>query len=200
MRVNPKWYLILQVVRELNDRRYALSVGRTLFQKICYVLTRNGVNTGFRFSKGAYGPFSAQVKNSITALANANLIREKQSGKMISLRVPDEVQIYKEKFSKEEWLAVQKTVDLFARVKSTEQAEMVATVLFSYDELKKHQSNISDKEVYDEVMDWKPHWKTTKKFEVCDAIQNLAMLSFMDISCTDAFLKTLEEFQYAYLG
>ena len=94
MIVNPKWYLILQVVRELNDRRYALSVGRTLYPKICYVLTRNGV----------------------------------------------------------------------------------------------------------EVMDWKLHWKTTKKFEVCDAIQNLAMLSLMDISCTDAFLKTLEEFQYAYFG
>ena len=85
--INPKWYLILQVVKSLNERQYALKVGRTIYQKICYVLTRNGVNTGFVFSKGSYGPFSSQVKDSITTLANANLIVEKQLGKMISLSV-----------------------------------------------------------------------------------------------------------------
>lgn len=81
LKINPKWYLILLVVRELNERKYALKVGRTIYQKICYVLTRNGVNTGFIFSKGSYGPFSSQVKDSITALANANLIVEEQLGK-----------------------------------------------------------------------------------------------------------------------
>ena len=57
-KVNPKWYLILQVVRELNERKYALMVGRTIYQKICYVLTRNGVDTGFAFSQASYGPYS----------------------------------------------------------------------------------------------------------------------------------------------
>lgn len=47
-------------------------------------------------------------------------------------------------------------------------------------------------------MDWKPHWKTTKEFEVCDAIQNLAMLSLMDISCTDEFQSILKSLQYEY--
>ncbi len=98
-RVNIKWYLILQVVRELNERKYALMVGRTIYQKICYVLTRNGVDTGFVFSKGSYGPSSPQVKESITALANANLIVEKQLGRMISLSVSDGVEIHKDKFS-----------------------------------------------------------------------------------------------------
>ena len=133
-KINPKWYLILLVVKKLNERKYALKVGRTIYQKICYVLTRNGVDTGFSFSKGSYGPFSSQVKDSITALANANLIIEKQLGKMISLNVSDGFEFHKEKYTDEELNAVKKTNDLFGRVKSTEQAEMIATVLYSYDQ------------------------------------------------------------------
>lgn len=190
-RVNPKWYLILQVVRELNDRKYALKVGRTMFQKICYVITRNGVDTGFKFSQGSYGPFSSQVKDLITALANANLIVEKQLGRMISLSVDESVEIYKEDFSKDEWKAVQQTVDLFGRVKSTDQAEMIATVLYSYDTLAERGAVVSDKDVYDYVLNWKPHWKTEKEFELCDTIHNMAMLSLVNITCSRQLMDTM---------
>lgn len=98
MPVNHKWHLILQVIRELDTREYALKVGRTIYQKICYVLTRSGVDTGFVSSKGEFGPYSAQAKEAITALANANLIMEKQLGRMISLSIPDDVVIEREKF------------------------------------------------------------------------------------------------------
>lgn len=182
LRVNPKWYLILQVVRELNNREYVLKVGRTIFQKICYVLTRNGVDTGFVFTKGEFGPYSVQVKEAITVLANANLIVENQLGRMISLNVSDDVNIEKKQFSEDEWIAVQKTVDLFGRVKKTEQAEMIATVLYSYDELQKKQENVSDKDIYDFILDWKPHWQGDKEFEICNSIHNLAMLSLMHIA------------------
>lgn len=189
--INPKWYLILQVVKELNERKYALKVGRTIYQKICYVLTRNGVDTGFSFSKGSYGPFSAQAKDSITALVNANLIVEKQLGRMISLRVADNVEIHTEKFTEDELNAVSKTVDLFGRVKSTDQAEIIATVLYSYDQLVQGKTDISDKDVYDYVLDWKPHWKAEKEFELCDTIQNMAMLSLMDVKCSGELLDTM---------
>lgn len=191
LKINPKWYLILLVVRELNERKYALKVGRTIYQKICYVLTRNGVNTGFIFSKGSYGPFSSQVKDSITALANANLIVEEQLGRMISLNVCDGVEIHKEKFTDEEIVAVKKTVDLFGRVKSTEQAEMIATVLYSYDQISKEKRVISDKDVYDYVLDWKPHWKEEKEFELCETIQNMAMLSLMKVSYSGELMDTM---------
>lgn len=191
LKINPKWYLILEIVRELNERKYALKVGRTIYQKICYVLTRNGVNTGFVFTQGSYGSFSAQVKESITALANANLIVEKQLGKMISLSVSDNVRISKDDFSKEEWDAMKRTVDLFGRVKSTEQAEMIATVLYSYDRLNEKEKNISDKDVYEYVLRWKPHWKTEREFELCDTIQNMAMLSLMNINYSGDLMDTI---------
>lgn len=190
-KVNPKWYLILQVVKELNERKYALKVGRTIYQKICYVLTRNGVDTGFTFTKGSYGPYSAQVKESITVLANANLIVEKQLGKMISLSVSDGVEFHKEKFSDAELDAVRKTVDLFGRVKSTSQAEMVATVLYAYDQLHMNKENISDKDVYDYVINWKAHWERDREFELCDTIQNMAMLSLMNIQFSGQLMNTV---------
>lgn len=190
MKVNPKWYLILETVRELNGRAYSLKVGRTIYQKICYVLTRNGINTGFTFVKGSYGPYSASVKDSITALANANLIIEQTLGRMVSLSVNEDVAIKEEDFSQEEWNAMKKTVDLFGRIKSTEQAEMVATVLFAYDELNSVEKEISDKDVYDFVMSWKPHWKKEKDFEVCDTIHNLAMLTLIFVTHSKLLLDT----------
>jgi appr-1-p processing protein len=190
LKVNPKWYLILEAVRELNGRTYSLKVGRTIYQKICYVLTRNGVKTGFTFSKGSYGPYSTSVKDSITALANANLIIEQSLGRMVSLSVPENVVIHKEKFSEEEWLAMKKTVDLFGRIKSTEQAELIATVLYAYDVLTCEKKEISDKDVYDFVMSWKPRWEQEKNFEVCDTIHNLAMLTLISVTHSKLLLDT----------
>ena len=108
---------------------------------------------------------------------------------MISLCVADGVEIHKEKFTYEEWEAVRKTVDLFGRVKCTEQAEMIATVLYAYDELAKAKTAVSDKEVYDAVFEWKRRWKDDKEYEVCNTIQNLAMLSLIRVSCSKELMK-----------
>ena len=86
---------------------------------------------------------------------------------------------------------MKQTVDLFGRIKSTEQAEMIATVLYSYDELKSIKKIISDREVYDRITAWKPHWKKNKEFEVCDTIQNLAMLSLISVEYTNSLMNTL---------
>ena len=39
------------------------------------------------------------------------------------VKIGDNMVIQKDKFSQDEWLAMEKTVDLFGRIKSTEQAE-----------------------------------------------------------------------------
>lgn len=150
--VNPKWYLILETVRELNDRTYSLKVDRTIYQKICYVLTRNGIDTGFIFTKGSYGPYSKQVEESLTMLENTSLITEQNLDKMVYLSVCDNVVVHKEKFSPEEWKVMEQTVDLFGRIKVVGQAEIVATVLYAYDELKTYKRTITDKDIYDYIM------------------------------------------------
>lgn len=86
---------------------------------------------------------------------------------------------------------MKKTVDLFGRIKSTDQAEMIATVLYSYDELNNGKQEIRDKDVYDYVMSWKPHWKIEKNYEVCDTIHNLAMLSLISVTHSNLLLDTV---------
>ena len=129
-------------------------------------------------------------QKSIIALVNANLIIEQNLVKTISLRVCDDVIFSKDKFSPEEWAAMKKTADLFTRIKSTQQAEMIATVLYSYDELKTHKGTISDKDVYDHIMVFKPHWRIEKEFEVCDTIHNLAILSLISVEYTNSLMDT----------
>ena len=184
--LNSKWYLILQSIRELNEKKYSLKVGRTIYQKLCYVLTRNGIETGFIFTKQAYGPFSIEAKNSITILANANMIKELQLGEMFNITVPESVKINKNDFADKEWKAMKEAVDLFSRIKNTSQAEMIATVLFAYDQLKLSKKTVSDSNIYEYVLNWKPHWGE-KNFELKDSIQNLAMLNQMTIYHEETF-------------
>ena len=68
--------------------------------------------------------------------------------------------------------------DLLSRIKSTDQAEMIATVLFSYDALQKSEQP-TEQSVYDHVMEWKPRWRGTKDTEVQAAICDLSSLGWM---------------------
>ncbi len=180
-KINPNWYLMLYVVNELENKRYSLNVGRTIFQKICYVLTRTGVNTGFSFTKGCYGPYSPQIREAITILSNANLMHETSIGQMMKMTVTDEFVFDKCSFSTQDINAADKTIDLFSRVKNTDHAEMIATVMYSYDVLAAKNTTVYDKDVYKFVMDWKKHWEPDKKEAVCDAILNLMVLGWINV-------------------
>ena len=176
---NKYWLLLLYVVQRLNHDRYALSVGRTIFQKVCFVLTRTGIPTGFRFAEGHYGPYSAEVKDAILALSNANLMTEKSTGKMVETIVSPSFDLPKEEFTLDELLRAEKAIDLMSRVRNTDQAEMIATVLFSYDELLEKQTKVTDVQILEHVLKWKPRWQVEKSEEVVDAIVQLSMLGWI---------------------
>lgn len=143
------------MVRQVNVQRYALHVGRVIFQKICYVLTRSGIKTGFSFAKASYGPYSAQVKNCVTALSNANLMIETQrdDSKRVEVYTTPDFVFDPKLYSSEELQCLDKTVDLFCRIKNTSQAEMMATVMFSYDELCKKMNQVTELDVFNDVLD-----------------------------------------------
>ncbi len=178
---NNKWLLILEVVDQINKQQYSLHVGRVIFQKICYVLTRSGVETGFTFTKVNYGPYSAQVKDSIMALSNANLMIETQNHgqKMVETHVTKNFVFDKALYSDEELQCLEKTVDLFCRIKNTNQAEMMATVMFAYDELKKVNNIVTEQDVFNYVLDWKKHWTNEKEDEIKSTIRNLLILGWI---------------------
>jgi O-acetyl-ADP-ribose deacetylase (regulator of RNase III) len=85
--LKPEWVVLMEILRELEAQPYANPVGRTVFQKISYVITEMGVPTGFQFNKGSYGPFSQDVKLALHGFANRNWLNEQHLGRMIALRV-----------------------------------------------------------------------------------------------------------------
>jgi uncharacterized protein YwgA len=64
---------LLEVLYRLEKQPYANPVGRTIFQKICYTMTEQGIKTGFNFKQSSYGPFADEVKLALSTFANAIL-------------------------------------------------------------------------------------------------------------------------------
>lgn len=183
---------LLEVLYRLERQPYANPVGRTIFQKICYTMTEQGINTGFHFKQSSYGPFSDEVKNALSAFANANLIYETQLGAMTALKIGPEYHSLRQNFEKELHCflpKIDKTVDLFSRIKNTQQAEEVTTVFYAVRELKKQlvDGNVTERDVYDYVLKWKKHWDTSEKHDaIASAIRNLAMLSWVKVQFSNS--------------
>lgn len=193
-KLNPAWLTLLEVVAELGKQPYANPVGRTIFQKIAYILTEQGVETGFHFGQGSYGPFSPELQEAVKVFANTNLIEEHTLGRMTAIRVGPEYTALRERYA--DVLAgyqrkIDKTVDLFSRIKSTEQAEEVTTVLYAARKLKQsgEAEAVSEQDLYQYIIDWKKSWdKDDKRKAVGVAIRNLEMLSWLRLQYSDALL------------
>lgn len=177
--INKYWCLILYVIKKLNQDKYSLNVGRIIFQKICYLLTYVGIPTGFKFVEGSYGPYSNEAKEALTALSNANLMTERKLGQMVETVVSPNFKLDLSNYSQEEINKADRAFDLLSRIRSTEQAEVIATVLFSYDELKDSNHAVTEKQIFDHVIGWKPHWKGEKEESIKNVIGSLSMLGWM---------------------
>jgi O-acetyl-ADP-ribose deacetylase (regulator of RNase III)/uncharacterized protein YwgA len=190
-KLNPNWLVMLEIMDQLEQQPYAPKVGRTIFQKICHAITALGVETELDFKKASYGPFSEQVQKLLGTLANANLIQEVQLGRMNHLKTGPEYEKAREKHRDILILnrsKIEKTVDLFSRIKNTEQAEEVATVFFAVSKLKEEQrvQIVPEREVFDFVLAWKKAWNTEEKKEsIASAIRNLAMLGWIRVSLSE---------------
>jgi uncharacterized protein YwgA len=189
--LKPEWIVLMEVLRDLEAQPYANPVGRTIFQKISYVVTEMGVPTGFHFDKGSYGPFSGDVKLALHDFANRNWLNEQQLGRMIALRVAPQYEKernqYKQQIDRYQ-RKIDKTVDLFSRIKSTEQAEEVLTVFFAARQLKsKRNGDITEQDLQDYILDWKKSWRTDEKREaVASAIRNLILLGWLQLRISEA--------------
>lgn len=165
-KVKQGWVALLEVLWLLEKQPYAAPVGRVTFQKICYTLTELGIETGFHFKQGAYGPYAPEVKEALAVFANANLAREQQMGSMIAMKTGDQYEPYRQghrDYLKTVEKKIDKTVDLFCRIKNTEQAEEVATVFFAVRELKKEKTSIAEQDVFDYILKWKKTWNSPEK-------------------------------------
>lgn len=192
-KLRPEWAALVEVLYELEQQPYANPVGRTIFQKICYILTKQGVDTGFQFERNSYGPFAGEVKEAINVLANSNWVTEKQIGQMTALRVGPEYAKAREKLTEELkpfQRKIDKTVDLFSRIKNTDQAEEVATVIFAVQNLKQERKpeEVSEAELFTYILEWKKLWKkdVSKQKSLAEAIRNLEMLGWVKLRFSES--------------
>lgn len=194
-KANPNWVALVEVLRGLQSQPYANPVGRTIFQKIAYVLTEMGVPTGFEFGKGSYGPFSGDMKIALHDFANRNWVQEVSLGKMIAYHVGPQYDADRRKFGNEldvHRKKIDKAVDLFSRIKSTEQAEEVATIIYACRWIKARRSGevVTEQKILDYVLDWKPAWRADDKREaVAGAIRNLVLLNWVRAEISEEMIE-----------
>jgi O-acetyl-ADP-ribose deacetylase (regulator of RNase III)/uncharacterized protein YwgA len=183
-RIKPGWIAVIEVLRRIQQEKYHWPIGRTTFQKILYVANREGIPTDLIHVKGSYGPFSKDVKSVEAKLVNNGLLRVERIGQMFKIQVGptfnDASEAYQEYLDKWE-TEIEKVADLFRRL-DTEQAEIVATVLFITDELSTtKKKNPSEEDVLENVMKWKERRKPPlSQTEVAETIRSLAALDWLN--------------------
>ena len=191
-KLKPDWVALMEVLRDLQAQPYANPVGRTIFQKICYVVTEMGVPTGFAFSKGSYGPFSDDVKLALHDFANRNWVSEQPLGRMLALRVGGQYEKDRARFAEHiqrHQKKIAMAVDLFSRIKSTAQAEEVMTVLYASRELKQARParELDEQQLYDYILEWKKSWNSDeKKQALASTIRNLVLLGWMRVQISES--------------
>lgn len=191
---NSEWAVLVEVLRRVGSQPYANPIGRTIFQKVCYVLTEMGVKTGFKFGKGSYGPFASEVNSAIHALANKNWLVEEQLGRMNAMRAGPQYEKERAKFAdtlKQHQAKIEMATDLFSRIKSTQQAEEMFTVLFASRQLKNGNSSaaVSEEQLFQYILDWKKSWRTEDKRQgLARAIRNLVMLGWIKLKFSESLV------------
>lgn len=183
--IKPGWVALVEILKRIEDQPYHHPVGRTIFQKIAYVATEEGIPTELHYAKGSYGPFSSTVKKAVTGLVNNGLIREKRLGQMFSVTVgptyEDAAKSYSEQIAA--WQpAIDKVVDLFMRT-DTNEAEIVASVLFITRELSQAlRGKPTEQAVLDACLDWKRRRRPPlSPRDVGSTIRNLAAIGWIDV-------------------
>ena len=188
-KLNPKWLLALQIVKYLSKSEYNVKVGRIVFQKLCFVLSRYGIDLGLEFTKGVYGPYSKDIKDMITILSNNNLIYEKQVGKNITLHVSDNFKIDKSLYTPKEMNICNQVYLIFKGIRNASQAEIVSTILFSYDELSKEYKTITEDMLYQYVYKWKQnHNNFSDELVIRDFIKSLCFDHMINIDYSKDFI------------
>ena len=186
---NPAWVGLVEILYRIEKQPYHRPVGRTVFQKIAYVATQQGLPTGFNYQKSSYGPFSKELKLAESKLVNNNLLQEERFGKMFEVKVGPGFDVARRRYKsllEKHASVIEKTTDLFMRVDTT-QAETLATVIFTATKLKQSgKSPVSEMDILEAVMKWKQQRRPPlDKTTVASTIRNLGMLHWLDVQPDD---------------
>ncbi|MFZ5800060.1 MAG: type II toxin-antitoxin system antitoxin DNA ADP-ribosyl glycohydrolase DarG [Candidatus Omnitrophota bacterium] len=195
--IRPEWVALVDIINRIEAQPYHWPIGATMFQKVAYIATEEGLNTGFEYRKGSFGPYASEVKSMISRLVNNGLIIEERLGRMLRIRpgktFEDARKAYEKDLKPLEGI-ISKTTDLFLRL-NTHQSEVVATVVFAERQLRYKPKTVpSERQVFNDVMKWKIRRRPPlSEEEVADTIRNLAALGWLNVTASDDLPVSKEE-------
>ena len=182
-KLNPAWIALAEVVYRIEQQKYHMPVGRTIFQKIAYVATALGLPTELNYVRASFGPYCRELDGVKKRLANAGLIQEQKRGKMYRVLPGLDYSCARDKYSEDikKWDdLIDKATDLFLRL-DTHKAEVVATVLFIEKEFNQ-KGDMKEQDVLNEAMKWKQKRKPPiNENEVAETIRNLGVLGWFNL-------------------
>jgi uncharacterized protein YwgA/O-acetyl-ADP-ribose deacetylase (regulator of RNase III) len=185
--IDPAWIALVEILSRVLEHRYHWPVGRTMFQKMVYVATKEGLPTKAEFVKGSYGPFSPQVKGMLARLVANGLVTERQEGRMFSLETGQSFPQARHTYASEmhQWnRIIGKAADLFKRV-DTEMAEIVSTILFSSSEFEQRKLTPTDAMIVDAVLEWKQRRRPPlDRSSIIGTVHDLAALGWLEFTPT----------------
>ncbi|MBP3871759.1 MAG: hypothetical protein J6E46_12390 [Faecalicoccus sp.] len=99
------------------------------------------------------------------------------------MSVSDSFVLHVQDYSQQDRNNAYKTLNLFRRISDTNQAELVSTIIYSYDELKKTKESVTENEVFQYIANWKKRYNTKDEE---DRIRELSKrLTSMDLIQVD---------------
>lgn len=184
-RIGASWLALVDIVRRLHDEPHHWPVGRTSFQKMAYIANEEGIPLELSFKRGSYGPYSPDLRSSLTRLQNNGLISERRSGSMFEVLIGPTFHAAVRTRANEvrQWDAIaRKVADLFMR-SNTRRAEVIATVIFVAKELREAESRKpTEREILDEALAWKQRRRPPfDQEELAQTIRSLAARKWLDI-------------------
>lgn len=118
----------------------------------------------------------------ITVLSNNNLIHETVVGKSIVISITSEFKFDKDIYSKEDNENLFKTYWLFKRIKDASQAELITTILYSYDQLSSSNDTVCEDQVFNYIADWKKRFDNKRnENEIRELIRYLTYRNFINV-------------------
>lgn len=138
---------LIKIICEKIDRP-----GKKVLQKLVYLIEREGLDLGFDYSIYYYGPYSAQLDDTLYRLqlqGIVNIVPEK-SKHTIYFNEFDNEKDEEQIFSAEEKKIIEEVIERFGS-KSANELELITTADFVFQQLKENYPAVSETEIVEKV-------------------------------------------------
>lgn len=162
------WMAALEVMSQMER------TDRAAFSRICYLLTRLGLRTGFAYMRGSGEPCAAGVADALTYLESIRMISEDPDdpdGR--GLLVTDRFAMAEEEMNAWECGAIEQVRNM------TDRLETVSVILYSWDDLNLRSPRVDASLLEKSVLDWRRDWRNSRDSGLKDTIRYLEEIGWI---------------------